>query len=261
VEIGTTNKVHLSDYQEAVDEQPIKMVMRAHRSNFQLVGFTSEPTLEEIAEVAHGAGLLMVDDLGSGTLIDTTRFGLEHEPTIQESMAAGADLVCFSGDKLLGGPQGGIIVGRADLIAKLRKHPMARAIRADKLALSGLSATLLHYMKDEAEREIPIWQMISTTTDMIKSRAENWAATLEQGEVILGESAVGGGSLPGGRLPTYLFALKVKSADGFMAALRKEHPPIIARVEEDKVVFDPRTVLPKQEGAFLVGLQNVLSAF
>jgi L-seryl-tRNA(Ser) seleniumtransferase len=261
VEIGTTNRVHLSDYQEAVDEQPIKMVMRAHRSNFQLVGFTSEPTLEEITEVAHGAGLLMVDDLGSGTLIDTARFGLDHEPTIQESLAAGADLVCFSGDKLLGGPQGGIIVGRADLIAKLRKHPMARAIRADKLALSGLSATLLHYLKDEAEREIPIWQMISTTTDMIKSRAENWATTLEQGEVILGESAVGGGSLPGGRLPTYLFALKVKSAGRFMAALREEHPPIIARVDEDKVVFDPRTVLPKQEGAFLVGLQNVLSAF
>ncbi|MCK4901655.1 MAG: L-seryl-tRNA(Sec) selenium transferase [Anaerolineales bacterium] len=261
VEIGTTNRVHLSDYQEAVDEQPIKMVMRAHRSNFQLVGFTSEPTLEEIADVAHGAGLLMVDDLGSGTLIDTTRFGLEHEPTIQESLAAGADLVCFSGDKLLGGPQGGIIVGRADLIAKLRKHPMARAIRADKLALSGLSATLLHYLKDEAEREIPIWQMISTTTDMIKSRAENWATTLEQGEVILGESAVGGGSLPGGRLPTYLFALKVKSAGGFMAALREEHPPIIARVDEDKIVFETRTVMPKQEGAFLVGLQNVLSAF
>jgi len=261
VEIGATNRVHISDYQEAIDEQPIKMVMRAHRSNFQLVGFTSEPTLEEISEVAHSAGLLMVDDLGSGTLIDTARFGLGHEPTIQESLAAGADLVCFSGDKLLGGPQGGIIVGRADLIAKLRKHPMARAIRADKLALSGLSATLLHYLKDEAEREIPIWQMISTTTDMIKSRAENWATTLEQGEVILGESAVGGGSLPGGRLPTYLFVLKVKSADGFMAALRKEHPPIIARVDEDKVVFDPRTVLPKQEGAFLVGLQNVLSAF
>jgi L-seryl-tRNA(Ser) seleniumtransferase len=261
VEIGATNKVHLRDYQKAIEEQPIKLVLRAHRSNFKLVGFTGEPSLAEIVKAAHDADLPLVDDLGSGSLIDTDRFGLEHETTIQESLAAGSDLVCFSGDKLLGGPQAGIIVGRADLIAKLRKHPMARAIRADKLALAGLSATLLHYLKDEAEREVPIWQMISTTPDMLKARAIGWAATLGQGEVIPGKSAVGGGSLPGERLITFLLAFKVKSPDKFLAALRKEHPPIVARIEEEQVVFDPRTVLPQQEGAFLVGLQNVVGMF
>ncbi len=223
-----------------------------------MVGFASEPPLEDIVKAAHKAGLPFVDDLGSGCFIDTARFGLEHELTVQESMAAGSDLVCFSGDKLLGGPQAGIIVGRADLISKLRKHPMARAIRADKLALAGLSATLLHYLKDEAEREIPIWQMISTTSDMLKGRAKGWAAALEAGEMISGESAVGGGSLPGELLPTYLLAIQVKSPNKFLAALREAHPPIIARTSDDKVVFDPRTVLPKQEGAFLVGLQNIL---
>lgn len=261
VEIGATNRVHLADYQTAIKEQPIKMVMRAHRSNFQLVGFTSEPSLEELVEVAHDAGLPLIDDLGSGSLVDTTKFDLDHETTVQESLAAGSDLVCFSGDKLLGGPQAGIIVGRADLVAKLRKHPMARAIRADKLALAGLSATLLHYVKDEAERSIPIWQMISTTPDMIRARVNGWIETLGKGEVIPGKSAVGGGSLPGGQLITFLLAFEIKNPDKFLAALREEHPPIIARIEEDRVLFDPRTVLPKQEGAFLVGLQNVLEKF
>jgi L-seryl-tRNA(Ser) seleniumtransferase len=261
VEIGATNRVHLADYRKAIAKESIKLVLRAHHSNFQLVGFTGEPALADIVAVAHDAGLPMVDDLGSGTLLDTARFGLAHEPTVQESLAAGADLVCFSGDKLLGGPQAGIIVGRSKLVDKLRKHPVARAVRADKLALAGLSATLLHYLKDEAEREIPIWQMISTTPDLIKSRATAWAETLEQGEVIPGKSTVGGGSLPGEQLTTFLLAFEVKSPDKFLAALRKEHPPIIARIEADRVVFDPRTVLREQEGAFLVGLQNVLTSF
>jgi len=133
----------------------VALVLRAHRSNFHISGFTSDPTLGEMAAVAHQAGLPLVDDLGSGTLLDTARYGLGHEPTVQESLAAGVDLVCFSGDKLLGGPQAGILVGRAELVMRLKKHPLARAIRADKLCLAALSATLLHYLKDEAEREIP----------------------------------------------------------------------------------------------------------
>ena len=160
LEVGATNRVHLADYEAALDEKPA-LFLRAHRSNFRLVGFTSEPELAEIAAVAHQAGLPLVDDLGSGALLDTARYGLGHEPTVQESLAAGADLVCFSGDKLLGGPQAGIILGRADLVAKLKKHPLARAIRADKLCLAALTATLLHYLKDEAEREMPIWRMIA----------------------------------------------------------------------------------------------------
>jgi L-seryl-tRNA(Ser) seleniumtransferase len=257
VEIGATNKVHIEDYAQALAD-PAAFVMRAHASNFRIVGFASEPTLAEIVQVAHSAGVPVIDDLGSGSLIETGLFGLAHEPMVQESIAVGADLVCFSGDKLLGGPQAGIIVGRTELIEKLKKHPLARAVRADKLCLAALAATLMHYMKDEAEREIPIWQMIRKTPEQNKARANRWVDVLGQGGVIEGFSTVGGGSLPGETLPTYLLALNVARPNQFMARLRAAHPPIIARVEGDRVVLDPRTVLPEQEGALLVGLQNSL---
>jgi L-seryl-tRNA(Ser) seleniumtransferase len=257
VEIGTTNRVHIEDYAQALTE-PAAFVMRAHASNFRIVGFTAEPSLGEIVQMAHQAGVPVIDDLGSGSLIETGLFGLAHEPMAQESLAVGADLVCFSGDKLLGGPQAGILVGRADLIAKLKKHPLSRALRADKLCLAALAATLAHYLKDEAEREIPIWQMIRKTPEQNRVRAGHWAAVLGQGEVIAGLSTVGGGSLPGETLPTYLLALTVARPNQFLAWLRQAHPPIIARVESDRVVLDPRTVLPEEEGALLVGLQNAL---
>jgi L-seryl-tRNA(Ser) seleniumtransferase len=257
VEVGTTNKVHISDYVTALQE-PAGLVMRAHHSNFKLVGFTSEPEFKELVAAAHQVNVSVLDDLGSGTLLDTARFGLAHEPTIQESLCAGADLVCFSGDKLLGGPQAGIIVGRKDLIAKIRRHPLARAVRADKLCLAALTATLLHYLKDEAEREIPIWQMIGRTPEQLRLRAEYWRDEVQAGEVISGQSTVGGGSLPEETLPTFLFALKVPQANRFLARLRTVSPPVIARIENDTVVFDPRTVLPEQEGALLVGVKNAL---
>lgn len=260
-EIGTTNKVNIDDYRRAIEEHPIKLVLRAHRSNFQLVGFTAEPELAEIVEVAHAAGVPVVDDLGSGSFLDTAQYGLKHEMTVQESLAAGSDIVCFSGDKLLGGPQAGIIVGKKELIDKLRKHPIARAIRSDKLALSGLSATLMHYLKDEAERKVPIWQMISMPMDEIEARARKWLRVLKQGEILDGESTVGGGSLPGETLPTRLVALDVDRPDAFLARLRRSHPPIIARVENDQILFDPRTVLEKQEGALLVEVQNALTSW
>ncbi len=246
LEVGTTNRVHLSDYEAALEEKPA-LFLRAHRSNFRIVGFTSEPSLEEIAAVAHEAGIPVVDDLGSGSLVDTARFGLAHEPTVQELLRAGADLVCFSGDKLLGGPQAGIAVGRRDLVAKLKKHPLARAVRADKLCLAALNATLLHYLKDEAEREIPIWRMIAAQPEAIKATAERWAATLGRGEVIPGESTVGGGSLPGETLPTWLLALDVPSPDRLLKLLRQGVPPLIARAQDERVVLDPRTVLEEQE--------------
>ncbi len=200
----------------------------------------------------------VVDDLGSGALYNTEKYGITHEPTVQESMQAGADIICFSGDKLLGGPQAGIIIGKADLIAKIKKHPLARAVRADKACLAGLSATLLHYLKDEAEREVPIVKMMSLTLKQVKGRAEAWAVELGQGQVVEGESTVGGGSLPGESMPTFLLSLQVKSAEKFLRALRRNNPPIIARTENDKVLLDPRTVLPEQEGALLVGLKNLL---
>lgn len=242
VEIGTTNKVRLSDYESALEE-PAALVMRAHRSNFKISGFTEEPQLKEIAEVAHKAGINVVDDLGSGALLDTAKYGFAHEPTVQESLAAGVDLVCFSGDKLFGGPQAGIIVGKKDLIDKIKKHPLARAVRADKTCLAGITATVLHYLRDEAEREIPIWRMISLTPEQIRVRAEAWRAALGQGDIMKSESTVGGGSLPEESTSTFVLALDVQSPDNFLKKLRASNPPIIARTENDRVLFDPRTVL------------------
>jgi L-seryl-tRNA(Ser) seleniumtransferase len=257
VEIGTTNRVHLSDYEEALTEQTA-MVIHAHHSNFKMIGFTEEPDLAEIADLAHKVGVIFADDLGSGTLLATERFGLAHEPTVQESIQAGADVVCFSGDKLLGGPQAGIIIGKAVLIEKIKKHPLARAVRADKLCLAALTATLQHYLRDEAEREIPIWRMISITPMQLKGRAESWAADLGQGEVIAAESTVGGGSLPGESMPTWVLALTVSRSDSFLKKLRRERPPVIARTENDRVLLDPRTVLPEQDGTLVVNLQNAI---
>jgi len=242
VEVGATNKVRLSDYQEALEE-PAALVMRAHRSNFKIVGFTEEPELKEIVNIAHQANVIVVDDLGSGALIDTAKYGFAHEPTVQESLAADVDLVCFSGDKLLGGPQAGIIIGKKDLIDRIKKHPLARALRADKTCLAGMTATLLHYLKDEAEREIPIWRMMSLTLEQVKVRADAWREALGEGEVIKSESTVGGGSLPDECVSTYVLALTVKSSDKFLKKLREANPPIIARTENDKILFDPRTVL------------------
>jgi L-seryl-tRNA(Ser) seleniumtransferase len=257
VEVGTTNRVHLHDYEEALQE-PTALVMRAHPSNFKIIGFTEEPELKDIVEVAHQADIFVVDDLGSGALLDTAKYGLAHEPTIQESLSAGVDLVCFSGDKLIGGPQAGIIVGKKALIDQIKKHPLARAVRADKVCLAGITATLLHYLKDNAEREIPIWKMMSLTLKQVKGRAESWKNELGQGNVVEGESTVGGGSLPGESFQTYLLSLEIKSPDKFLKKLRKQNPPIIARTENDKILLDPRTVLPEQEGALLVGLKNAL---
>ena len=257
VEIGTTNKVRLSDYETALEESAA-LVMRAHRSNFKIVGFTEEPEFKDIVESAHKAGVPVVDDLGSGALYDTAKYGFTHEPTVQESMHAGADVILFSGDKLVGGPQAGIIIGKKALLDKIKKHPLARAVRADKACLAGVSATLTHYLKDEAEREIPIVRMMSLTPEQLKGRAEAWQAELGQGTVAKGESTVGGGSLPDESTPTFLLELQVKSAEKFLRALRKNNPPIIARTENNKILLDPRTVLPEQEGALLVGLKNLL---
>ncbi len=256
VEVGTTNKVRLSDYKDELPEAAL--VMRAHRSNFKMIGFTEEPELGKIVELAHKAGVPVVDDLGSGALLDTTRYGLAHEPTVQESLAGGADLVCFSGDKLLGGPQAGIILGKADLIARVKKHPLARAVRADKTCLAGITATLLHYLKDEAEREIPIWKMISMEQEQVKARAEAWRKLLGQGEVVASESTVGGGSLPGESMPSCVLSLSVRGPDKFLKRLREQDPPVIARTENDKILFDPRTVLPEQEGRLLQVLREIL---
>ena len=259
VEIGTTNRVHLSDYATAITESAPALILRAHQSNFRIIGFTTEPGLSELAHLAHQHGLPLVDDLGSGVLLDTARYGLSHEPTINESLAAGADLVCFSGDKLLGGPQAGIILGKAELVARLKKHPLARAIRADKLCLAGLSATLLHYLKDEAESHIPIWRMIAAQPAELRQRAMRWAAVLERSEVLSSRSAVGGGSLPEETLPTFVLALESKAPHRLQERLRQGTPPVIARLEAERVLLDPRTVLPEQEADLLQVLSQAVA--
>ncbi len=262
VEIGATNKVRLSDFEEALSVAPSvpqsALVMRAHRSNFKIIGFTEEPELSEIVQVAHKHNAIFVDDLGSGALIDVSKYGMAHEPMVQESLAAGADVVCFSGDKLLGGPQAGIIIGRADLLARIKKHPLARAVRADKTRLSALMATLLHYLKDEAEREIPIWRMISISLEEVRARAEYWKREIGAGEVAASESTVGGGSLPGESFPTWVWSLPVKSPDKFLAHLRQNNPPVISRTENDRILLDPRTVLPEQDAALLAAMRSLL---
>ena len=260
IEIGTTNRVHRADYEQAIEEEHVALVLRAHRSNFRIVGFTTEPSLSEIVEISHKASILVVDDLGSGTLLDTAQFGLEHEPTVNESLQSGADLVCFSGDKLLGGPQAGIILGSAELIGKLKKHPLARAIRADKLCLAALSATLAHYLKDEALQEIPIWKMIAYPLDQLMERAKAWNQVLEGGEVITSLSTVGGGSLPEESLPTYCLALSVRNPNRFLEKLRQLSPAVIARLEDNRILFDPRTVLPEQDQLLINSISRIIAA-
>ncbi len=257
VEVGTTNRTRLADFTEAVTPKTAAL-LRAHHSNFKIIGFTTEPSLEELVVLARERGLPFVEDLGSGALLDTTAYGLAHEPLVQESIRAGASLVVFSGDKLLGGPQAGIIVGQKVLVDKLKKHPLARAIRADKLTLAPLAATLLHYLKDEATLKIPVWQMLSMPLAELETRARRWAEAWG-GTVTDGQSTIGGGSLPGETLPTKLATLQIPSPNKFLARLRQLPIPVIARIENDRIVFDPRTVQLAEETDLNQGVLRVLS--
>jgi len=259
VEVGTTNRVHLADYEQALAE-PAALILHAHHSNFKLIGFTDEPENKDISDLAHKSGVLYIDDLGSGSFLSTEHYGMAHEPTVLESIADGSDLVCFSGDKLLGGPQAGIIVGRADLLARIKHHPLARAVRADKLCLAALSTTLLHYLKNEPESEIPIWRMISYSQKTLKKRAKDWRIKLGQGDVIPSQSTVGGGSLPGESLPTWVLALNINNPNKFMVKLRQCRPPVIARNDKDRIILDPRTVAPEQDDDLLINLKNALGS-
>jgi len=260
VEVGTTNRTRSNDYERAIGEQTA-LLMRVHSSNFKQIGFTEQPTLESLAEIAHENNIYLADDLGSGALLDTAPYGLEHEPTVQESITAGCDVVTFSGDKLLGGPQAGIIVGKRELIDKLKRHPLARAIRADKVILAALTATLDHYRRGEELTHIPIWQMISRSLDDVRQTAQLWADEIgEVASVIDGESTVGGGSLPGATMPTVLLALDVAHPDDFLKALREAPVPVIARIADGRVLLDPRTVLDGQTTPLIETLQLVLTS-
>lgn len=257
VEVGTTNRTRAADYERAITPETAAL-MRAHASNFKQIGFVESVPLEELARIAHRHHLLAIDDLGSGALLDTAVYGLDHEPTVGESLAAGMDVICFSGDKLLGGPQAGIIVGRKPYLDALKRHPLMRAIRADKLTTAGLAATLDHYRRGDALTAIPVWRMIARPLADLRQQAEAWAAALAPlpAQVGASESTVGGGSLPGATLPTACLALRPASPDAFLAALRAQDPPVIARIERDAVLFDPRTVLPGQETDLLAAIRR-----
>lgn len=263
VEVGTTNRTHIGDYESAIDEETA-LLLHVHYSNFRVLGFARQVALSELVEVANQHGLLAIEDLGSGCLLDTTAFGLAHEPTVQEAIAQGADLVCFSGDKLLGAPQAGMVVGRADLIALLKTHPLARALRVDKTTIAGLQANLLHYLRGEATEKVPVWRMISLSVDKLQARADSWVERLRswgvEAEVIPGLSTVGGGSLPGETLPTRLVALRVTSPDRFAQRLRIGKPPVVGRIEGGQFILDPRTVLPEEGQELLSAVEQALQS-
>lgn len=269
VEVGTTNRTRLDDYRRALTNAT-RLVMRIHPSNYRIIGFTAAPTIDELVSFAHEAGLPLYEDAGSGVLTDLTEFGLEGEPVIRESISAGADVVSFSGDKLLGSAQAGLLVGSREIIEKLRRHSLYRALRADKLCLAALEATLDAHARGAATAEIPALRMLATPADEIRSRAEQMARKLQstiEGEVLSlellnGESAVGGGSGPNTHPATVLISLKHQqmSAAQIENQLRQSSPPIIARIAADRVLLDLRTVLPEDENHLLQALIELTRA-
>ena len=262
-EVGTTNRTKLIDYEKAIDPNT-RLILRVHPSNYRIVGFTSTPNLAELASLAHKHGILLYEDLGSGALIDLSEFGLGDEPTVSRSIDAGADVVSFSGDKLLGGPQAGIIAGKREIIDRLRSHPLYRALRVDKIAYAALEATLESYRRNLAAQEIPVLRMLSLTEDEIAARVSRIVDELSQNdnlkfEIIDGLSAVGGGAAPAVELKTKLLALKHKelSVLRLEQRLRASDPPVIARIVDDRVMIDLRTVSESEEPKLLEILASI----
>lgn len=267
VEVGTTNRTRIADYERAITDET-RLIVRVHASNYRIVGFTSQPTIGELSELAHNAKLPLYEDAGSGALFDLRPYGLEGEPVISDSVRSGADIVSFSGDKLLGASQAGLIVGRRHLIEVLRRHPLYRALRADKLALAALEATLDAYARGAALEEVPVLRMLGLKVEELERRARKLISRLTKRasvsslhcEIIEGASAIGGGSAPTTHPKTALIALTHAglSADALDEALRSSTPPIIARIFEDRVVLDLRTVALEEEALLLDALAALL---
>ena len=267
VEVGTTNRTRVADFEAALADPKAKVraVLRVHPSNFVQSGFVEAPDALALAELAHRHGAIVLDDLGSGALLPTERVGLAHEPTPRERLAAGADLVTFSGDKLVGGPQAGLIVGRHDLVARLRKDPLSRAMRPDKTILAAVAATLALYRAGRAVTEIPVWRMLATPLETLRRRAGALVAALPVGEaaVMELEATVGGGSVPDETLPSIGVGLATatgRDATALLGHLRAGEPCVVARIERDLVVLDLRTVEPEADAALAVAMGCALDA-
>lgn len=262
-EVGTTNRTRIGDYERAINDRT-RLLLRVHRSNFQIVGFTQQPSLDELVRLGRARGIPVMEDLGSGAFFDLRLVGISGEPSVLESIRAGVDVVTYSGDKLLGGPQAGLISGRKELVARIRSNPMFRALRVDKLIYAALEATMLAYVKQDYDA-IPAIRMMRTSVEAVSGRAEALAKKLREQQVrvdlIGGQSVIGGGAAPAATLPTRLLAITSDqhSADEIAAKLRRNNPPVIARVEEDRVVLDLRTVFPEQDTLVLQALAGAVS--
>jgi len=274
VEVGTTNRTRVEDFEAVLADGSAKVVLRVHPSNFAQTGFVEAPDAAELAAMVHSHGAIVVDDLGSGALLDTARFGLAHEPTPRERLAAGGDLVTFSGDKLVGGPQAGILAGRADLVERLRRDPLARAMRPDKVILAALAATLRLYRAGLAQQAIPIWRQIAAPVDAIERRVTDMLSALASGptlarpgdafrvtlSAVRAESTVGGGSLPGQVLTSWALSIAGPPPQRLLAILRGGDPAVIGRVAEDAVLLDLRTVEPDDDPRLVDALRAALAA-
>jgi L-seryl-tRNA(Ser) seleniumtransferase len=261
-EVGSTNRTNVADYRGALDSESA-VILKVHPSNFRIAGFTAETTIEELAELAREHDAVLIHDLGSGLLLAAASLGLPPEPTPMESLRAGADVVTMSGDKLLGGPQAGIILGRADLVARMRQNPLCRALRVDKMTLAALEATLTLYLDPErAKQEIPTLRMLSMTVAEIGARADRLAAALRAdaiaADVIDGGSAVGGGAFPTLTLPTRLVRItpSAGAAGRIEQRLRETEPPVVARIQDNSLLLDPRTILPEEDALVLSALRS-----
>jgi len=262
VEVGTTNCTYIEDYEQAITPKTAAL-LRVHSSNFKITGFTHSVPIEELVVLGNKHNLPVLDDIGSGALFETEKYGLDPEPTVQDSVAAGASLIMFSGDKLLGGPQAGIILGKKDLIRKLERHPLARAVRIDKVRIAGLTATLLHYLSGDAMGKIPVLRMIATPLDELEKRANNIAKAIgDMAATEPGESMVGGGSLPESTLPTRLVVIKLGGEGQIQAVtrrLREHKPPVIGRASKNTLILDPRSVFPDEDETLIAVVRDVLA--
>jgi len=260
-EVGTTNRTRATDYEKAITERT-RLLLRVHRSNFEITGFTEQASTAELVALAQQRGVPLMEDLGSGALFDLQNFGISGEPIVLDSLRAGVDIVTYSGDKLLGGPQAGLISGRADLVSRMRANSLFRALRVDKLTYAALEATLLAYVTRDHDA-IPTLRMMGLTKQEIGKRAESLAAQVQSStlntEVTGGESVIGGGAAPSSVLPTRLLALRCSrlTADELAARLRASDPPIIARVEQGRVLLDLRTVFPDQDPSIVAALNRI----